>query len=153
MRKIPWLEPGCSPPGMTGYSCGRAASSDDVETLGDTLLRVNGRTLRLRDITAIKRGYIDPPSDTMRFDHQNVLGIGVTMAPSADVIVLGKRLDAETTRLRASLPAGLKLVEVSSMPHAVALSIDDFVEAVAEAIIIVLLVSLVSSGRGPAWSW
>jgi multidrug efflux pump len=119
---------------------------DDVEKLGETLLQVNGRTLRLRDIAAIKRGYIDPPSDTMRFDNQNVLGIGVTMAPSADVIVLGKALDAETARLRGALPAGLKLVEVSSMPHAVSRSIDDFIEAVAEAIIIVLLVSLVSLG-------
>ncbi len=119
---------------------------DDVEKLGDTLLRVNGRTLRLRDIATVKRGYIDPPSDIMRFGDQNALGIGITMAPSADVIVLGKRLDAETARLRASLPAGLKLVEVSSMPHTVALSIDDFVEAVAEAIIIVLLVSLLSLG-------
>ena len=36
-------------------------------------------------------------------------GIGVTMAPTADVIALGKELDAETARLRASLPAGLKL--------------------------------------------
>jgi multidrug efflux pump subunit AcrB len=119
---------------------------DDVDKLGETLLRVNGRALRLRDIASITRGYVDPPADTMRFDQQNVLGIGITMAPSADVIVLGKRLDAETARLRGSLPAGLKLVEVSSMPHAVALSIDDFVEAVAEAIIIVLLVSLVSLG-------
>ena len=119
---------------------------DDVEKLGETLLQVNGRTLRLRDIAAIKRGYLDPPSDIMRFDNQNVLGIGITMAPSADVIVLGKQLDAQTARLRAALPAGLKLVEVSSMPHAVARSIDDFVEAVAEAIIIVLLVSLVSLG-------
>jgi len=38
------------------------------------------------------------------------------MAPSGDVIALGKKLEAETTRLRGSLPTGLKLVEVASMP-------------------------------------
>ena len=118
----------------------------DIDKLADTLIRVNGRVIRLGDIADIKRGYTDPPSEYMRFGGQAVLGIGVTMAPSGDVIALGKKLDAETARLRASLPAGLKLTEVASMPHAVGHSIDDFVEAVAEAIGIVLLVSLISLG-------
>jgi multidrug efflux pump len=118
----------------------------DVAKLGDTLIRVNGRTIRLADIATIKRDYTDPPSEHMRFDNQTVLGIGVTMAPSGDVIALGKALDAETQRLRASLPAGLKLVQVASMPEAVGHSIDDFIEAVAEAIAIVLVVSLISLG-------
>ena len=103
-------------------------------------------SIRLGDIATIKRGYTDPPEQYMRFDNQTVLGIGVTMAPSGDVIALGKALDAETARLRASLPAGLKLVQVASMPAAVSHSVDDFVEAVAEAIGIVLVVSLLSLG-------
>src|SRR6201999_1737570 len=74
------------------------------------------------------------------------LGIGITMSPSGDVVSLGKALDAQAARLRASLPAGLKLVQVASMPAAVSHSVEDFVEAVAEAIGIVLLVSLVSLG-------
>jgi multidrug efflux pump subunit AcrB len=119
---------------------------NDIDALADTLIRVNGRVIRLGDIAVIHRGYTDPPSDTMRFGGQPVLGIGVTMAPSGDVIALGKKLDAETVRLRAALPAGLKLTEVASMPHAVGHSIDDFVEAVAEAIGIVLIVSLISLG-------
>jgi multidrug efflux pump len=118
----------------------------DLEKLGDTLLRVNGRVLRLGDIAVIKRGYTDPPEQNMRFDNQPVLGIGVTMAPSGDVVALGKALDTETARLRAALPAGLKLVQVASMPHAVSRSVDDFVEAVTEAIGIVLAVSLISLG-------
>jgi multidrug efflux pump subunit AcrB len=118
----------------------------DVDTIGDTLIRVNGRVLRLGDIATIKRGYIDPSEQYMRFNNQPVLGIGVTMAPSGDVIALGKALDAETARLSAALPAGLKLVQVASMPHAVSHSVDDFVEAVAEAIGIVLVVSLISLG-------
>jgi multidrug efflux pump len=118
----------------------------DVAKLGDTLIRVNGRTIRLADIATIKRDYTDPASEYMRVDNQNVLGIGVTIAPSGDVIALGKALDRETQRLGASLPAGLKLVQVASMPRAVEHSIDDFIEAVAEAIAIVLVVSLISLG-------
>ena len=118
----------------------------DEKQIGNTLIRVNGRVIRLGDIATIKRGYTDPPEQYMRFNNQPVLGIGVTMAPSGDVIALGKALEAETARLRASLPAGLKLVQVASMPAAVRHSIDDFIEAVAEAIGIVLIVSLISLG-------
>ena len=118
----------------------------DVDQLGDTLIRVNGRVIRLGDIATIKRGYTDPAEQFMRFDNQPVLGIGITMVPSGDVVALGKALDAEAKRLRESLPAGLKLVQVASMPTAVSHSVDDFVEAVAEAIGIVLIVSLISLG-------
>jgi multidrug efflux pump len=118
----------------------------DEQKVGDTLIRINGRVIRLGDIATIKRGYLDPPEQYMRFNGQTVLGIGITMNPSGDVIALGTALDAETTKLRAALPAGLKLVEVSSMPHAVRHSVNDFIEAVAEAIGIVLIVSLISLG-------
>ncbi|MBV8804569.1 MAG: efflux RND transporter permease subunit, partial [Sinobacteraceae bacterium] len=100
----------------------------DDEKIADTLIRVNGRVLRLGDIATIRRGYTDPAEQYMRFDEQPVLGIGITMSPSGDVVALGKALDAETARLRASLPAGLKLVEVTSMPIAVRRSVDDFIE-------------------------
>ncbi|MFC0398485.1 efflux RND transporter permease subunit [Paraburkholderia rhizosphaerae] len=118
----------------------------DVAALADTLIRVNNRSFRLGDIATIKRGYDDPPVTQMRFRGQAVLGIGITMQPDGDVIRLGNALDAKTADLRAHLPAGLKLVEVSSMPRAVSRSVDDFLEAVAEAVAIVLVVSLVSLG-------
>ncbi|TDV37920.1 multidrug efflux pump subunit AcrB [Paraburkholderia caballeronis] len=118
----------------------------DLRALADTLIHVNGRSFRLGDIATIRRGYEDPPKTQMRFEGQAVLGVGVTMQPGGDVIRLGRALDARVAQLRAQLPAGLKLVEVSSMPDAVSRSVDDFVEAVAEAVGIVLLVSLVSLG-------
>ena len=118
----------------------------DVEALANTLIRVNDRVVRLGDIATIRRGYTDPPTQQMRFEHQTVLGVGVTMVPSGDVIELGQLLGQTTRRLQSALPAGLKLVEVSSMPHAVSRSISDFIEAVAEAIGIVLIVSLISLG-------
>ena len=118
----------------------------DVNALADTLIRINNRSFRLGDIATIKRGYDDPLVTQMRFGGKAVLGIGVTMQPGGDVIRLGKALDQQLVQLRAALPVGLKLVEVSSMPHAVARSVDDFLEAVAEAVAIVLVVSLVSLG-------
>nr|WP_233883761.1 efflux RND transporter permease subunit [Paraburkholderia flagellata] len=119
---------------------------EDLKAIADTLIRVNDRAFRLGDIATIRRGYDEPLATQMRFQDQAVLGIGLTMQPGGDVIRLGRALDARVEQLRAQLPAGLKLVEVSSMPDAVSRSVDDFVDAVAEAVGIVLLVSLVSLG-------
>ncbi|KVE37710.1 efflux RND transporter permease subunit [Burkholderia sp. TSV86] len=136
-----------------------------VAEIADTLIRVNGRSFRLGDLATIRRGYDDPPITQMRelgagkgtpgaterradaaAAGRAVLGIGLTMQPGGDVIRLGQALDAKAKELQAQLPAGLTLTEVSSMPHTVSRSVDDFLEAVAEAVVIVLLVSLVSLG-------
>ncbi|HDR9253349.1 efflux RND transporter permease subunit [Burkholderia vietnamiensis] len=119
---------------------------DNVSAIADTLVRINGRTFRLGDLATVTRGYDDPQVTQMRANGRAVLGIGVTMQPGGDVIRLGRALDAESKQLQAQLPAGLKLTEVSSMPQAVSHSVDDFLEAVAEAVAIVLVVSLVSLG-------
>ena len=119
---------------------------DNVDAIRATVLRVNGRELRLGDIATVRRGYDDPPSQLMRVGGASVLGIGITMQTGADVIALGRNLDQQLARIQARLPAGLKLSTVTSMPGAVAHSVDDFVEAVAEAIGIVLVVSLLSLG-------
>ncbi|MFZ0872135.1 MAG: efflux RND transporter permease subunit, partial [Rhodanobacter sp.] len=119
---------------------------DDMKALADTLLHINGKSFRLGDIATIRRGYDDPPSQLMRFMGKPVLGIGVTMQPGGDVVQLGKALDLASGTLQKRLPAGLKLSEVTSMPHAVSHSVDDFLESVSEAVAIVLLVSLLSLG-------
>ena len=119
---------------------------DSTDALGDTLLRIGNQSFRLGDVATIRRGYDDPPDPQMRFMAQPVLGIGVTMQPGGDVIKLGKALDRETRILQQRLPAGLKLADVTSMPRAVSHSVDDFLESVAEAVAIVLLVSLLSLG-------
>ena len=119
---------------------------DSVDALRDMLLHIGSQTFRLGDIATIHKGYDDPQSQQVRFMSQPVLGIGVTMQPGGDVIHLGKALDAATASLQKRLPAGLRLSEVTSMPHAVSHSVDDFLESVAEAVGIVLLVSLLSLG-------
>lgn len=116
------------------------------QALADTIIRINGRSFRLGDIATVKRGYVDPTVSQMRSEGKPVLGIGITMQPGQDVVHLGRALDVTTAKLRAELPVGLTLAQVSSMPQAVSHSVDDFLEAVAEAVLIVLIVSLVSLG-------
>lgn len=119
---------------------------DSVEAISETTIRANGRMFRLGDIARVWRGYADPPGSKMRFMATEAVGLGVAMAKGGDIIQLGRNLDAAVERIRAELPVGLELHEVSSQPRAVSRSVNEFVRTLAEAVVIVLVVSFFSLG-------
>ncbi|MBK6568987.1 efflux RND transporter permease subunit [Candidatus Aalborgicola defluviihabitans] len=115
----------------TGYGAGTSAG---------------GNQLRLGDIAEIKRGYVDPAQVKVRFQGQQIVALGVSMNKGGDIIAMGKALKVVTEKLGATLPAGIKLVEVQDQPTAVAKSVNEFVGVLIEAVVIVLGVSIVSLG-------
>jgi multidrug efflux pump len=118
-----------------------------VEGLRSMPIRGNtGNQIRLGDIAEIKRGYVDPAQVKVRFQGQQVVALGVSMAKGGDIIAMGKSLKAAAAKINAGLPLGLKLVEVQDQPTAVAKSVNEFVSVLIEAIVIVLAVSFVSLG-------
>ncbi|MFT3735684.1 MAG: efflux RND transporter permease subunit [Rhodocyclaceae bacterium] len=119
---------------------------DSLDDLRNLPIRVAGRTIRLRDLAEVKRGYIDPPRDKMRFMGHEALGIGVAMREGGDIIALGQQLDSVAARISEQLPVGVRLERVADQPRAVRASVSDFVHSLAEAVIIVLAVSLLSLG-------
>jgi len=119
---------------------------DSLDAIRDITLRANNRVLRLGDIATVKRGYVDPPQQQMRFRGHEALGLGVTMIKGGDVIELGRDLDREVARVQAKLPVGVDIAPVASMPQAVQRSVNQFVRSLTEAVVIVLAVSLVSLG-------
>jgi multidrug efflux pump len=119
---------------------------DQLQTLRDTRLRANNHEFRLGDVATISRGYEDPPKDRVRFAGHEALLIGVVMQQGGDVIKLGANLDTAIKRVQATLPVGLDLHTVSSQPRAVQNSINEFVKSLAEAVLIVLAVCLLSLG-------
>ena len=119
---------------------------DSIDAIRDISIRANGRIVRLGDVATVKRGYVDPPQQKMRYLGKEALGIGVTMAPGGDVIELGHALDAQVTRIQGLLPVGVEIEHAASMPRAVQRSVNQFLRSLTEAIAIVLIVSLVSLG-------
>ncbi len=119
---------------------------DSVQAVADTLVRAGNRSFQLGDIATVKRGIIDPPGTTVRYGGKSALAIGVTMAKGGDIIVLGKALRAKIASLQRNLPVGLEIGEAVSQPDAVRRSVDAFVHSLAEAVLIVLLVTFVSLG-------
>jgi multidrug efflux pump len=117
-----------------------------VEDIRAFPIRAGDRTVRLGDIATVERGFADPAAPRMRFMGKEAIGIAVSMKPGGDILKLGQALDAETARLEKTLPLGLELHRVADQPAAVRDSVGEFVRVLAEAVIIVLLVSFFSLG-------
>ena len=119
---------------------------DTVQAVADTLIRAGNRSFRLGDIATVRRGLSDPPNTQVRFGGQRAIAIGVSITKGGDVIDLGKALRNRIAQLQAKLPLGVEIGEAASQPEAVKRSVDAFVHSLAEAVIIVLLVTFISLG-------
>ena len=119
---------------------------DSVEDIREFPIRAGDRTFRLGDIAEVRRGYADPAAPRVRYMGEDAIGIAVSMKPGGDILELGKALDAETVRLQRTLPVGMELHRIADQPAAVRDSVGEFVRVLAEAVIIVLLVSFFSLG-------
>lgn len=122
---------------------GRLLSLEDLRTLP---IRSGSQNLTLGDVATIRRGYADPPAERIHFNGTPTLLIGVSMQQGGDVVALGKALQQTTSSIQQQLPVGVKLNLVTSQPEIVQHSVNDFVRSLAEALIIVLAVSLLSLG-------
>ncbi|KRG68603.1 efflux RND transporter permease subunit [Pseudoxanthomonas dokdonensis] len=109
-------------------------------------IQAGGRTVKLGDIANVHRGFADPAAPRMRFMGQDAIGIAVAMKDGGDILQLGKALEDEFQRLQKTLPVGMQLDKVSDQPAAVQASVGEFVKVLAEAVIIVLIVSFFSLG-------
>ena len=119
---------------------------ETVDEIREFPIRVGDRTLRIRDLAEVHRGFNDPPAPRMRFMGDEAIGLAVAMKPGGDILVLGKALETEFARLQKNLPAGMELRKVSDQPAAVKTGVGEFVQVLAEALGIVLLVSFFSLG-------
>jgi len=122
---------------------GQFTSLDDIRNVPVT---AGGRTIKLGDIANVTRGYEDPPTYTVRHNGQPVLMIGISMTNDGNVVELGKAMTAAVAKIQSELPHGIELEQVADQPTTVKEAVFDFEKALAEALIIVVAVSLASLG-------
>ena len=115
----------------------------DLEALP---LRVGEASFRLGDVARIVRGTDDPPQAMLRFAGKPAMALGVVMAEDGDVARLGRNLQGALERIRAELPVGIELGQISDQPAVVDRYVFEFLKVLAEAIVIVLVVSFVALG-------
>ena len=117
-----------------------------VGDIRELRLRAGQQTFRLGDVAEVRRGLEDPPSAKTRYQGREAVLLGTTMAPGANVTEVGAAVERALKGIEKDLPIGIELGKISDQAQVVSTSIHQFLEALAEAIGIVLVVSLLALG-------
>jgi multidrug efflux pump subunit AcrB len=110
---------------------------------------VGDRNIPLGDIATIRRGYVDPPAPLFRVNGKPAIGLAVAMRDGGDILALGKNLSKEMAKIRADLPIGIEPFLVSDQALTVDVAINEFMESLWQAILIILAASFVALGMRP----
>ncbi len=117
---------------------------NDVESIREMLIPVgqSGQVVALKDITSIKKGYINPPTQKVRINGKDAISLHVSLKDGANIIKLGEEIDAMLEAWKEKLPVGLELSRLASIDQYIDLKISDFIGNLLQAIAIVLAVML-----------
>jgi multidrug efflux pump subunit AcrB len=135
---------------------GEFRNEHDIE---DVLIpTANGKgTLYLRDLVDIIRTYVSPPrflnfyghrADDGQWQRTRAVTLAVQMRAGGQIAQFAQAVDATLDDLRARLPHDLVLARTSDQPLQVEENIDLFMHSLIEAVVLVVLVSLVGF-----WEW
>jgi multidrug efflux pump subunit AcrB len=128
------------------------------QEIGDVLVpTTSGTPVYLRDLVTVTRAYASPPRFLNFYTRRNPDGswertravtIAVQMRPGEKIGTFGKEVDALLADLKQRLPEDLILARTSDQPLQVRENIDLFMNSLYEAIVLVVLVSLIGF-----WEW
>lgn len=122
---------------------GKFESEADLKQIN---FSVGHRILRLSDIATISRGYADPPQPMFRVNGKDAIGLVCSMRSGGDILALDKSLEQAFHEIKTSLPMGIDTVLVANQPEVVRDAVGEFMEALWEAVVIVLGISFLSLG-------
>lgn len=106
----------------------------------------SGASIRLGDVADVRRDVINPAQSKVRFQGEELVAMGISMARGGDIVELGKALTKASKAIEKDLPAGVTLSLIQDQPKVVAGSVREFLVTLLEALIIVLVVSLLALG-------
>ncbi len=109
-------------------------------------LRSGNEVTRLGDIATVSSGLEDPYQRKYRFNGADSVQIGVVMAKGYKVTDVGAAVEETYKRFETSLPYGVKVDQIADQPEVVTEAVGEFMKALGEALVIVLIVSFVSIG-------
>lgn len=105
-----------------------------------------GGVIRLSDIADIHRGVIEPPTLLVRRNGAPAVGLGVSNVSGGNVVALGDAVRARLAALENQRPLGMEIHVISWQSDSVRAAVDGFVENLAAAIVIVVLVLVAFMG-------
>ncbi|HHK40962.1 MAG TPA: efflux RND transporter permease subunit, partial [Planctomycetaceae bacterium] len=124
---------------------GTFQSVQDFENL---LIRGNtsGKSIYLRDVADVERGYLEPPMVVMEYDGHPAIGLGISTVSGGNVVTMGEAVMARIDGLADRIPLGVEFGVISLQSEAVTTAIDGFQVNLIEAVLIVIVVLMVFMG-------
>lgn len=123
-----------------------SGSFSGADELAATTLRVGETFFTVSDVATVTSGYVDPATSLYRFNGKPAIGLIVGMRAGANVQAFGEALDKVMDQMAPTLPVGIDLHKVADQPKVVEESVNHFLRALVEAVVIVLGVSFISLG-------
>ena len=106
----------------------------------------SGRQIYLKDIADIRRGYVEPQSNVLRYDGNTAIGLGISTVSGGNVVVMGDAIAERAQELLSQIPLGIEFGIISLQSDAVTIAIDGFLISLYEAVAIVVAVLLLFMG-------
>tara|TARA_R110001583_G_scaffold25760_5_gene93081 strand:+ start:13913 stop:17026 length:3114 start_codon:yes stop_codon:yes gene_type:complete len=121
---------------------------DSLEDIQNTLIPIGDgkQVVQLRDITTIRKGYIEPATSIVHVNGQPAISMSISLIDGANIIKLGEEVDKVMSKWNKKLPIGLEIQRLSSLDTFVDKSIGNFIGNLMQSIVIVLLVMLIFLG-------
>jgi multidrug efflux pump subunit AcrB len=107
---------------------------------------VSGSQFFLRDVAAVRRGYVEPPAQVLRYDGHTAIGLGISTVSGGNVVEMGKAVEKRAREILGQVPLGVQAGVISLQSQAVVTAIDGFLVSLYEAVAIVVVVLLVFMG-------
>ena len=117
-----------------------------AEDIRELTLRAGNQVTRLGDIASVSEGLEEPFQRKFRFNGQDSVQVGVVMAKGFKVTDVGTDVRETLRQFEATLPLGLEVSQISDQPEVVREAMGEFATALGEALVIVLVISLLSIG-------
>ncbi len=116
------------------------------EQIGDLLVGGARGLLRLSDIADIRRDYIDPPRNLLRFNGREGLGLGISTLDGGNVVAMGDSIRAKLKELEPKKPSHIELQAIYYQSKVVTESVNIFVMNLVEAVAIVIVLLMLFMG-------
>ncbi|OUV02620.1 MAG: hypothetical protein CBC42_07585 [Betaproteobacteria bacterium TMED82] len=117
-----------------------------IQDIRDVRIRTKEGVINLGEISSISDTTPKPYFQKVRFNGEEIIAVGVSMTKGGDVVELGDRLDKFIKSSNKILPIGMKFSKIQDQSRVVSATIGEFMKVFAEAVIVVLSVSLIILG-------
>ena len=104
------------------------------------------RQIYLRDVANVRRGYVEPQTNLIRYDGNAAIGLGISTVSGGNVVKMGNALQKRVSELQERIPVGVEAGLVSIQSEAVSVAISGFIVSLAQAVAIVIVVLLFFMG-------